>query len=83
MLLAGLVARMGEMGNLHEILVGKTNGRISLVRGGSLWEDNIKMGLNEIVCEYVDWIDLAHHGDQWRAFVKGITKRPSASQGGL
>lgn len=36
MVQAGLVARMDEMGNLHEILVGKTNGRISLVRGGSL-----------------------------------------------
>jgi hypothetical protein len=28
------------------------------------WEDNIKLGLSETVCEGADWIDVAQDGDQ-------------------
>jgi hypothetical protein len=30
---------------------------------------NIKMDLREIVWDGVDWIDMAHDMDQWRALV--------------
>jgi hypothetical protein len=30
------------------------------------WVDNIKMGLRQIGCGSIDWIDLAHDLDQWR-----------------
>jgi hypothetical protein len=44
--------------------VGKPEGQRPLGRPGHRWEDNIKMDLWE-----VDWIDLAHDRDRWRALV--------------
>jgi hypothetical protein len=34
--------------------------------------DNIEMDLREIVCGGMDWIDLAHNRDQWRAPVNMV-----------
>jgi len=31
------------------------------------WEDNINVDLEEICWEGVDWIDMAHDRDKWRA----------------
>jgi hypothetical protein len=36
-------------------------------RGG--WDGTIKMNLQEIAWEVVDWIHLAQDGDLWRAVV--------------
>ena len=36
------------------------------------WEDNIKMDLQEIVCGGMDWIDLVHDEDKWRALVNAV-----------
>jgi hypothetical protein len=36
------------------------------------WEDNIKMDLQEVGCGNMDWIDLAHHRDRWRALVNAV-----------
>jgi len=36
------------------------------------WEDNIKMGLQEVECEGMDWIELAQDRDRWRAIVIAI-----------
>ena len=36
------------------------------------WEDNIKMDLQEVGCEVMDWIELAQGGDRWRAFVNAV-----------
>jgi len=33
------------------------------------WEDNIKMGLQEVGCEGMDRINLAQDRDRWRALV--------------
>jgi hypothetical protein len=33
------------------------------------WEDNIKMGLQEVGYEGMDWIELAQDRDWWRALV--------------
>jgi hypothetical protein len=35
-----------------------------------MWLDNIKSDLREIEWGGMDWIDLAHDRDQWRALVK-------------
>jgi hypothetical protein len=32
-------------------------------------EDGIKMDLQEVGCVGMDWIDLAHNMDRWRALV--------------
>ena len=38
----------------------------------SKWEDNIKMDLQEVGCEGMDWIELAQDRDRWRALVKAV-----------
>jgi len=35
-------------------------------------EDNIKINLKELVCENVDWINVAQDWDLWRAFLKKV-----------
>jgi hypothetical protein len=34
--------------------------------------DNIKIDLREIGWDVMDWIDLAHDRDQWRALVNTV-----------
>jgi len=56
---AGQVARMGDRSGVHRVLVGKSEGKRPLVRPRRRWEDNIKMDLQEVGCEGMDWIELA------------------------
>jgi hypothetical protein len=72
MILAGHVARMGEVGGAYNILVGRTEGRRPLGRPRRRWEDNIKMNLREIGFRDVDWIHLAQDRDRWRALVNTV-----------
>ena len=48
MRLAENVARMGERSGLCRILVAKSEGKRPLGRPRRRWEDNIKMGLQEV-----------------------------------
>jgi hypothetical protein len=45
--------------NVYKILVGKSEGNRQLGGFGRMWDDNIKVGLKEMVCEGVDWIHVA------------------------
>jgi hypothetical protein len=45
---AGHVARMGEKRGTYRILAGRLEGRRPLGRPRHRWEDNIKMGLQEV-----------------------------------
>jgi len=36
------------------------------------WEDNIKMDLQEVGCEGMDWIELVQVRDMWRALVNVV-----------
>ena len=38
------------------------------------WEDNIKMDLQAVGCEGMDWIDVAQDRDRWRARVNAVMK---------
>ena len=38
------------------------------------WEDNIKMGLQEVGCGGRDWIELAQVRDRWRELVIAVMK---------
>jgi hypothetical protein len=67
---------VGEMkhAQVYKILVWKLGGRdrlAELLR--RKWEDNIKMDLKEIVCEDVDWIQLAQYRVQKRITVDTVT----------
>ena len=35
---------------------------------------NIKRYIQEVECEGMDWIELAHHRDRWRALVNAVMK---------
>jgi hypothetical protein len=37
-----------------------------------MWEDNIKVDLQEVGSEGMDWIDLAQDRGRWREFVNVI-----------
>ena len=44
----------------------------SLGGPGNRWEDNIKMDMQEVGCGVMDWIELAHDMDRWRALVNAV-----------
>jgi len=66
---AGHVARMGERRGVYRILVGKPEGKRPLWRPRHRWEDNIKMDIQEVGCQSMDWIELAQNRDRWWALV--------------
>jgi hypothetical protein len=37
-------------------------------------EDNIKMELQEVGCEGMDWIDVVQERDRWRALANAVMK---------
>ena len=63
----GHVARMGKRRDRYRVLFGKPGGKRPLGRLRRRLENNIKMDLQELVCRSMDWIDLAHDKDGWRA----------------
>jgi hypothetical protein len=65
---AGYVARMGEMRNARNTLVGKPEGKRPFGRPSRRWENNIRIDLWEMGWEIVDWMHLA----QWRLVVKTV-----------
>jgi hypothetical protein len=50
---------MGEMRNVYNILVGKSEGKLSFGRSRNRWKDNIRMDIREIGWEGVDWMHMA------------------------
>jgi hypothetical protein len=59
---------MAERRNAYRILVGKPEGRRSLGR----LVDNIKMDFRDIGWDGMDWIDLAHNRNHWKALVTTV-----------
>ena len=54
---------------MYRVLVKKREGKRLF---GRLWEDNIKMELQEVECGSMDWIELAQDMDKWWAFVNAV-----------
>ena len=69
---AGHVARMGERKVVYRVLVGKPGGQRPRGRPRRRWEDNIKMDLQEVGCEGMDWIELAKGRERWRALENAV-----------
>ena len=71
MRLAQHAARMGDRRGAHRVSVGTLKVNRPLGRPGRTWNDDIKMGLQEVEWGK-DWIDLAQDKDRRRAFVNGV-----------
>jgi len=69
---AGHVARTGESRGAYKVLVGKPIGKRPPGRPRRRWEDNMKVGLQEVGCGGMDWIELAQDRDGWRALVNAV-----------
>ena len=61
------MARMGDRD-----LVGKREGNRPLGRPRRRWENNIKMDLQELGCEGIDWIKQTQVCDRWWALVNAV-----------
>ena len=67
-----VMKRMGEERVVYRFLVGKPKGKRPLVRPRHRWVDNIRTGLQEVGCRYMDWIGLAQDRDRWRTLVSAV-----------
>ena len=63
---------MEEKTGVYRVLVGKPEGKKPLGRPRRRWEDNVKMDLQEVGCEGVDWIELVKNRDRCRTFVNAV-----------
>ena len=52
--------------------MGKPEGKRPLGRPSHRWEDNIKMDLQKVGFEDMDWIELAQDRDRWQALVNAV-----------
>ena len=62
---------MGDRRGAYRVLVGKPEVKRPLGRLRYIWEDNIKMDLEELGWG-MDWIDLAQDRDGWRDIVNAV-----------
>jgi hypothetical protein len=69
--MGGACSVYGEGRGVYRVLVGKPEGKRPLVKPRRRWEDNIKADLQE-VGGGMDWIELAHDRDRWRALVNAV-----------
>jgi len=53
-------------------MVGKHEGKKPLGRPRHRWEDKMKIDLQEVGCEGMDWIVLAQGRDRWRALLNAF-----------
>jgi hypothetical protein len=69
---AGHVARMGNRRGLYNVLVWKPEGKRPPGSPRRTREENIMMGLQEMGCWGVDWIELAQERDRWRSLMNAV-----------
>jgi hypothetical protein len=65
---------MGGRRVVHRVLVGKPERKRPLGRPRRRWEDNIKMGFQQVGGGFRDWLELAQDRDRWPALVSTVRK---------
>jgi hypothetical protein len=63
---------MGGRRCVYRIFVWKPKGKKPLGRPRRRWEDNINIGLQEMGCGSMYWMELAQDIDMRRAFVNAV-----------
>jgi hypothetical protein len=66
----GHVARRGERRSVYKFSDGKPEGESPHGRPRLRWEDNNK--IQEVRCRGMEWIELAHNRESWRALVTAV-----------
>jgi hypothetical protein len=64
----------GRGQNEYRVLVGEPGGKRPLGRPRRRWEDGIRMDLRETGLGGVEWIQLAHDRDRWRAVLQLLAR---------
>ena len=62
--------------------MGKPEGKRPLRIPRHRWEENIKMDLQELGCEGMDWVEQAQDTDRWWALVNTVMNLRYAQNGG-
>jgi hypothetical protein len=63
---------MGQERHVYRFWWGNLGEKRPLARPRRIWEDNIKMDLQEVGCGVMDWIELAQDRDTWWALVNAV-----------
>jgi len=63
---------MGKRTGVYRVLVGKPERQRQLGIARRRWEDNIRMDIQEVRYEDMDWIELAQDMDRWRALGNAV-----------
>ena len=72
--MGGACSAYGERRGVYRALVGKPEGKRTAGRPRPRWENYIKMDLQEMGCEGMDWIELAQDRDRWWELVNVAMK---------
>jgi hypothetical protein len=75
MRLVGRVARNGKNRNSYRLLVRKSEGNGPLAKSRRI-RGNIKIHIEDLRWEGVQWINVAQDRDNWRVVVKTVMKTP-------
>ena len=63
---------MGDRQSVFRVFLEKPEGKRLLGRPRRRWEDYTKMGLQELGCGSMDWIELTQDTNRWRALVIAV-----------